>query len=214
MKAFIFDFDGVVVDSELYWDKLCLSTYQTFVPSFTEEDDRKLKGRNINDIYQMLVRDFHVRFSKEEYLGYLESMTNEIYGELTQLLPGIRELVALLQSWNIPTAIASSGERRWIERTLERLEMTDTFFPIVTAADVGIGKPDPAVYVETARQMGISPADCVALEDSSNGALAAKAAGMYCIGLHHKEGYNQNLDMTDKQIQRIEEITEEVLRGL
>lgn len=214
MKAFIFDFDGVIVDSELYWDKLCLPTYQTFVPSFTEEDDRKLKGRNINDIYQMLVRDFQVTFSKEEYLGYLESMTNDIYGELAQLLPGIRELVTTLQTWNIPTAIASSGERRWIEHSLERLNMANTFSPIITAADVGIGKPDPAVYLETARQMGISPADCVALEDSTNGALSAKAAGMYCIGLHHKEGYSQDLEMTDMQISSINELTEEILKRL
>jgi HAD superfamily hydrolase (TIGR01509 family) len=214
VKAFIFDFDGVIVDSEYHWDKHSLSTYKSLVPAYDEEYDKQLKGRNMHDIYNMLVRDFGVTFSKEEYAEHLKQLTDKIYGELTELLPGIASLVERLHRMNIPTSIASSGEREWIQWALERLGMKDAFFPIVTAFDVGIGKPDPAVYVEAARQMHVSPTDCVALEDSTNGVLSAKAAGIYCIGLHHQEGYIQNLKQADKQIQSMDELSVEILRSL
>lgn len=214
MKAFIFDFDGVVVDSEYHWDKHSLPTYKALVPAYDEAYDMQLKGRNTHDIYNMLVRDFGVTFTKEEYMAHIGQLTNQIYGELTKLLPGIESLVARLRAMNIPTAIASSGEREWIEAALKRLKMEQVFSPIVTAVDVGIGKPDPAVYLEAARLLNVDPTECVALEDSENGVLSAKAAGMYCIGLHHQEGYMQNLDNADVQIQLLEEITEEMLFSL
>ncbi len=214
MKAFIFDFDGVVVDSEIYWDKYSLPMHREIMPAFDEEYDKKLKGRNMHDIYDMLVQDLGLTFTREEYLAYMSTLTDRIYGELSALLPGIQSLVELLRSWHIPTAIASSGARVWIEGTLERLHMKDAFSPIVTAVDVGIGKPDPAVYLEAARLMNVSPADCIAFEDSTNGVLSAKAAGMYCIGLHHEFGYQQNLKQADKEIWKVEELTEEYLKTL
>lgn len=214
MKAFIFDFDGVIVDSELYWDKYSLEMNQKIMPAFDEEYDKQLKGRNMHDVYEMLVRDLGLQYSKEEYITHMRTLTDRIYGELAAVLPGIESLVNLLQSKNIPTAIASSGERAWIEGALKRLHLENVFSPIVTAVDVGIGKPDPAVYLEAARILNVLPAECVALEDSQNGVRSAKAAGMYCIGLHHEAGYRQNLDEADRQIRKVEELTEDILKDL
>lgn len=214
MKAFIFDFDGVVVDSEYHWDKHSLPTYKALVPAYDEAYDKQLKGRNTHDIYDMLIRDFGVTFTKEEYMAHVSKLTNQIYGELTKLLPGIEALVERLRAMHIPIAIASSGEREWIEAALKRLKMEGVFSPIVTAVDVGIGKPDPAVYLEAARLLNVDPKECVALEDSENGVLSAKAAGMYCIGLHHQEGYSQDLKNADKEIQLLEELSEDVLHSL
>jgi HAD superfamily hydrolase (TIGR01509 family) len=216
MRAFIFDFDGVIVDSENYWDAFTYDAYKEFIPSFTREYDRKLKGRNVNDIYEMIVRDFGPTLTKAEYMTHVAKLTDKIYNELTQLLPGVHELVALLRSKNIPMGIASSSQTDWIEATLKRLKMESVFTPIVTAQDVGIGKPDPAVYLEAAKQMGFDPTDCCAIEDSLNGLRAAKAANMTCIGLHHPTGggHAQDLSAADIEVNSLTEIDDAMIDSL
>lgn len=213
MKAVIFDFDGVIVDSEYHWDAESLKVYQSFIPSFTKEDDMNLKGRSVHDIYTMLKEKHGVTFSKEEYLAYLEEFTKRIYGELTKPMPGVREFIERLNANNIPMSIASSGQHDWINLALSRLELDGIFNLIVTAQDVGVGKPDPAVYREAARQMGFDPKDCVAIEDSTNGLRSAKGAGMKCIALHHTQGYIQDLSEADLVIEHFDELTDEVLAG-
>lgn len=214
MKAFIFDFDGVIVDSEIYWDRHTLSVYREMIPSFNREDDKKLKGRSIHDIYPMLVQDYGMALSKEEYMEHIRALTDKIYGEECALLPGLKELVARLHAGNVPTGIASSSQRDWIASTLKRLEYEDMFTPVVTAADVGVGKPNPAVYLEAARQMQAVPAECIAIEDSFNGVKAAKDAGMICIGVHHEEGYPQDLSQADIEINSLTEIDDKMLERL
>jgi HAD superfamily hydrolase (TIGR01509 family) len=210
-KAFIFDFDGVIVDSEIYWDRLSFESYLEIIPEFTKEYDSQLKGRNTNDIYDMLVRDFGLNMSKKGYYKHMQKITDKIYGELSNILPGIEELLGLLRAKKIPIAIASSSERSWIESTLKRLKMDGRFGPIITAADVGVGKPNPAVFLEAAKQVDAQPEYCIALEDSKNGVRAAKDAGMTCIGLHHKEGYQQDLTAADIEIWELSEITDALL---
>lgn len=210
-RGFIFDFDGVIVDSEKHWDELSYETYVKMIPAFTKEYDKQLKGRNMHDIYTMLVRDFGLDISKEEYVNALSALTDKIYGELCGILPGVKDLLSFLVGKGIPTAIASSSERPWIESTLKRLGMEGMFGPLITAADVGAGKPNPAVFLEAARIIGVEPEYCMVLEDSENGVRAAKNAKMTCIGLHHKEGYVQDLSDADIEIQTIDEITEDML---
>lgn len=214
MNAFIFDFDGVIVDSELHWDRDALAFYQTIIPSFTREDDKNLKGRNLNDIYKMLVSDYGVTMSKEEYNSLIDTFADRLYKEQTQLIAGTKELIERIRELKVPIAIASSGERRWINVVLERMNMTDVFNPIVLAADVGIGKPDPTVYLEAARILNVDPVTCVAYEDSTNGLRSAKSAGMTCVAIKHPWGYEQDLSLADMIVTSHDELTAEILRSL
>lgn len=205
--AVIFDFDGVVVDSELYWDAGTVDVYREMVPTWTEEDDRTLKGRNVHDIYEMLVRDHGATFDKQRYLDHIDAFATSIYAEKTQPMDGLLDLVDRIAAARIPIAIASSSERRWIDLALARLRIEEVFPVIVTARDVGRGKPDPAVYLEAARRLGVDPAACAAIEDSTNGILSAKAAGMTCIGLLHMGGaYAQDLSQADIIVDGLREI--------
>lgn len=215
MKAFIFDFDGVIVDSELHWDKDALGFYQTLIPSFTREEDKTLKGRNVQDIYKMLSSRFDPPLTLEEYLEKMDVFAGHIYEEKTKLLPGIPELLTRLQSRGIPIGIASSGVRKWIDIILERYNLGDAFPVIVMAADVGIGKPDPAVFRGAADALEIPPEECCALEDSTNGITSAKAAGMTCIALQHgPEYYQQDLSQADHIVKSIGEIDDGFLTEL
>ncbi len=211
MKAFIFDFDGVIVDSEIHWDALAFDLYRSVIPTLDPAYEQNLKGRNAHDIYNMLAQDYGLAMSREEFMIMLQTLTDKIYGELTKLMPGLVDLVRRLHQRGIPTGVASSSERHWLEWAAKRLGVDHLFDPVIVAADVGIGKPDPAVYLECAKRMGFAPNECVAIEDSKNGLISAKAAGMACIGLHHVEGYVQDLTGADIEINSLNEITDEVL---
>lgn len=213
MKAFIFDFDGVIIDSERHWDRDAYDVYHSFIPTFTREDDADLKGRNMHDIYKMLVEKFGITLTKDEYMEIIDRYASSVYREKSQLIPGVQDLIRRLQDAHVPMAIASSGERTWINIALERLNMANVFPLIVMAADVGIGKPDPAVYLEAARRLEVEPKDCIALEDSTNGVASAKAAGMTCIAITHPWGYTQNLSRADMIVKSMDEITMELLKS-
>ncbi len=114
MKAFIFDFDGVIVDSEIHWDAHAFDAYKEIIPAFTREYDKQLKGRNVHDIYDMMNRDFKLNMDKEAFMAHINKLTDEIYGKWSNLLPGLRELLEILKAKGIPVGIASSGERMWI----------------------------------------------------------------------------------------------------
>lgn len=185
MKAVIFDFDGVIVDSERYWDQGCLAIYQTMLPQWTTEDDKQLKGRSVHDIYPWLVKEHGLTLTKDEYMGRLHEFVRTIYEEQTQMIDGILELLEALQARRIPLAIASSSQRNWIDMALARFDIGHYFRYIVVAQDVGRGKPDPAVYIEAARRLDVPADECIAIEDSTNGLKSAKAADMFCIALQH-----------------------------
>lgn len=207
-QAVIFDFDGVILDSQRFWDEEVVHVYQQIIPSWTEADDKQQRGRNVHDIYPLLVERYGLTLSKDEFVEHIENFALSIYTRRADLVPGIRELVALCQDAKLPMGIASSSPILWIQSALERHNLDDTFDPIVTAQEVGKGKPDPAVYVEAARRLGIDPKDCVAIEDSKNGVASAKAAGMTCIGLQHlKSAVQDDLSAADRIVTSLREIT-------
>lgn len=211
-KAIIFDFDGVVVDSEVYWDTETIHEYRKMIPAWSEKDDQRLKGRSVLDIHGMLVKEYGFTWSMEEYMRAIDAFADGIYASRTQLMPGFRELHAMIRKAGLPIGLASSSMRRWIDLAAARLELSGAFDHIVVAKDVGIGKPDPAVYLEAARRLGIAPAHCTAIEDSRNGVAAAKAAGMTCIGLRHADGaIADDLSQADVIVGSLEDIDPELL---
>jgi HAD superfamily hydrolase (TIGR01509 family) len=100
-------------------------------------------------------------------------------------MAGVYETVGALQARGIPLAIASSAVRPSIEAILVRLGLRDAFPLIVDGSEVTHGKPDPEAYLLTARKLGVAPAECVVLEDSHVGVIAAKRAGMFCIAVRN-----------------------------
>jgi HAD superfamily hydrolase (TIGR01509 family) len=183
-KAIIFDLDGLLVDSEVIW---------------AEAEERLLgaRGKGYNDT---IPRDEFVGLRIDEFLDRLcvafnidesrESLYDELVGDMLQLVPdkvvqkpGARELLDYIRLHNIPCAIASSSPQSIIEAVAETQGWGDFVQVRLSAELVAKGKPAPDVYLEAARRLGFQPADCLALEDSPNGARAAIAAGMTCYAV-------------------------------
>ena len=121
-------------------------------------------------------------------------------------IPGIVELLEELRRQRIAIGLASSSPRSFIEAVLAKFKIREYFACVVSGEEMPAGKPAPDIYLEAARQLHVPPEQCVVLEDSRNGVLAAKRAGMTCIGFANPASGGQDLSAADRIVHAISEI--------
>jgi HAD superfamily hydrolase (TIGR01509 family) len=207
MDAVIFDMDGVIVDSEIHWKTTEGFFLQSLIPGWSANDQDRIIGIGVLDLYALLVDTYHLQKTQEEFLEIYQEMANEIYGQKVSLMEGFTELLTTLNTNHIPVALASSSPASWINIMLERFSLRDSFQVVVSADELkGQSKPSPAIYLLTATRLGIRPERCIAIEDSKNGVLSAKNAGMFCVGF--RNGFNnvQDLSIADIIIHHFAEL--------
>ena len=215
MDAVIFDMDGVIVDSEIHWKTTEGYFLQSLIPTWNMSDQDKIIGLAVHDLYALLVSTYQLAKTKEQFLELYQEMANEIYGQKVSLMEGFTELLSVLHANHIPVALASSSPQTWINIMLERFNLRQSFQAIVSADELeGEGKPSPAIYLLTAKRLGVHPTRCIAIEDSKNGVLSAKNAGMYCIGFRNGFNAEQDLSRADMIIHHFAELDWETLQSL
>ena len=186
IAAVVFDLDGVLLDSEAAWVEV--------KREFTEENGGHWKDSAQWDMLGMSSTEWS-RYMHDE-LGVPvppEQISSEVadrlacqYRERLPLLPGAVEAVrSLAGHW--PLGLATSSNRNVIDLVLEKAGLADAFAATVSSEEVERGKPAPDVYLETARRLGVEPAECVAIEDSTNGIRSAHAAEMAVIAVPNRD---------------------------
>jgi len=195
IEAFIFDMDGVIVDSELHWKSLEGYFLQSLVPDWKQADQGRIIGLSLDSLCTLLSTEYGLTRPKEEFLEEYHAIAEGIYTTRASLLPGFRDLLSLLHELRIPVALASSSPRKWINLVLDKFDLHEAFKVVVSSEQSGgVGKPAPDIYLFTARKLQVEPEGCVVIEDSKNGALSARSAGMYCIGF--RNGFNEEQDLS------------------
>lgn len=185
-KAFIFDLDGVIVDTAKYhylaWKELA----NQLGFDFTVEQNELLKGVSRVRSLEILLDLGKVQLSEDEKVKYLHEK-NEQYLQYiakmdhTEILPGIDELLQYLKSNNIPYSLGSASKNARL--ILQTLNLIDLFDAIVDGNDVSTAKPDPEVFLIAAEKLGKQPEECIVVEDAQAGIQAANSAGMTSIGI-------------------------------
>jgi len=215
VDAVIFDMDGVIVDSEIHWKTVEGYFLKSVIPTWSSSDQDKIIGIGVHDLYTLLSSEYGLQKTEEQFLELYQEMANEIYGQKVSLLAGFSGLLAMLNKYHIPIALASSSPRSWIDIMLDRFNLRAAFKAVVSADELkGEGKPSPAIYLLTAKRLGVSPAACIAIEDSKNGVHSAKNAGMFCIGLRNGFNEEQDLSRADMIISSFAELDQHVLLRL
>jgi len=178
LRAVIFDWDGVVVDSSAHhersWEILAA---KRGLPLPADHFKRGFGKKN-----NVIIPDLGWAADPAE-VDALAYAKEEIYRALVrekgiEPLPGVRELLAALREEKIPCAIASSTERANLDLPIDLMGLREFFQVIVSGEEVVHGKPDPAVFLLAAERLGLAPADCVVIEDALVGIEAARRAGM------------------------------------
>jgi HAD superfamily hydrolase (TIGR01509 family) len=182
-SSVIFDMDGVLLDSE----PLHYAALQTVLAreghEWTHADNERLLGTTVVDSFRIIAETVDLHSPIEAYIPLYD---DEVLRELQQPLTpaaGVLSLLHRLQALCVPLAVASSSLRSWISATLDSLEIAASFDVVVSGEDVDRGKPAPDIYLEAARQMGVDPDDCLAVEDAPNGIVSAHRAGMKVIAV-------------------------------
>ena len=209
MKAFIFDMDGVIVDSELLHSKMKRQTLADFGLRAEGFDLTHYMGRPSKDFFRdVLAAEPRPELTAKELAEHKHRLYLERLGsdEALQAIDGIAELLAALRAAGVKIGLASSSGRNVIEIILGRFGLRDYFDVIMSGQELPASKPDPAVYLLTAEALGVSPADCMVLEDASAGVTAAKRAGMYCIGYRNPHSGEQDFSAADRVVASVREI--------
>lgn len=192
MDAVIFDMDGVLIDSEPLWRQAEVSIFGKFGIHITEEMCFQTTGMRVDEV----VRYWSERLGKPETDPWLQIET-EMVDEVIRLvhlhaepMKGVLDLLAELQRKNIPLALCSSSPSRLINGVLEALKIRGYFKVVQSAEKEAYGKPHPAVYLQAALQLGMAPERCLAIEDSVNGCISAKAAKMKVVAVPEPHARN------------------------
>jgi HAD superfamily hydrolase (TIGR01509 family) len=183
--SLILDCDGVIVDSEIVHltEEIKLLGEMGLHYEIESYTDRFM-GLAIADFHAKLTQDFSIlglgHFPNDVFQQELDKRAWARIEDELQIIPGLRQLV---DSFPGPIAVASSSSQRKLHRKLSIVDMLDSFLPhVYSADDVHTGKPAPDLFLLASRQLGVNPQTCVVVEDSVNGILAAKSAGMKSIG--------------------------------
>lgn len=217
LEAVVFDFDGLVIDSEwaifetaaaafaAHGHELTIDAWATIIG--TNEDDDGLWWRTVCEAAGIS------GFSQQDFEVAYEAQPRE--RDQIPLLPGVVALLDQLDADGIPAGIASSSSRRWLERHTDRLGLRARFRTLVGRDVVGgVGKPAPDVYLKACADLGADPARSVALEDSAHGTTAAKAAGMAVVAVPSRITVHNDFSHADLVVDSLLDLDVEQLRAL
>ena len=180
--AVVFDLDGVLLDSEQVWNRAKEELVRERGGTWRDEAPHHMMGMSSPEWSAYLHDELGVDLDPGAISDAVVARLEEIYRERLPLLDGAAEAVERLAGrW--PLGLASSSNREIIDLFLELSGLGRLFEVTLSSEEVRRGKPYPDVYLEGARRLGAEPAACVAVEDSSNGIKAARAAGMAVIAL-------------------------------
>jgi HAD superfamily hydrolase (TIGR01509 family) len=181
ITAVIFDLDGLLLDSEVYWERARREYAQSLACQWSEQDELGVKGKNSRE----WAADILARcpgHSIREIIDGVTARMQALYRQHLPLLPGAVQVVRALAA-EYPLALASSSPPVLIQEALTDAGIRTCFRATVSSDDVGKGKPAPDVFLAAGRALGRPPAEIAVFEDSSAGIEAARAAGMRVIAV-------------------------------
>jgi HAD superfamily hydrolase (TIGR01509 family) len=185
IEAVVFDLDGVLLDSEQLWDTAREQLAKERGGRWHDRAQRDMMGMSSREWSRYMHETIGLPEPPEEINREVVERLAAAYRERLPVIPGAREAVERLAArW--PLGLASSSNRELIDLALELLGVRHLFGATVSSEEVARGKPAPDVYLEAARRLGVDPTRTAAIEDSHNGILAAKAAGMRVIAVPNR----------------------------
>jgi sugar-phosphatase len=216
IKAIIFDFDGIIVDSEPLWGEAEKQVFEGVGVNLTPEMCRATTGLNTPDTVQHWFNIFPWEGKSlfQVYKEITETMHTLIM-ERVDLKEGYLDVLQLFVDKHLTVAVASSSPLRLITAALKKFHIFNYFKIINSAENHDFGKPHPALYLGTASKLGLDPVHCLAFEDSFHGSIAAKAARMKLVAVPDETGFSsKRFDFADLKLSSLKEFTHEQFEWL
>ena len=215
IRAVIFDLDGVLIDSEERWARAKEALVRETGGRWKPEASHAMLGMSSPEWSRYLQEELGVPLSPEEINDAVVARMLQDYRRDLPLIEGARDAVLRLAGrW--PLALATSSNREVIDAVLEASGLAGAFAATVSSEEVARGKPAPDVYVEASARLGVAPGDAAAVEDSTNGLLAARAARMAVVAIPNRAfpPSDEALAAADVVLASISELTPAVIDAL
>ncbi|KAB8029173.1 hexitol phosphatase HxpB [Fluviispira multicolorata] len=208
IKHVIFDMDGVLIDSEPLWQLAEIDIFSTVGHDLNSEMCSQTTGMRMEDA-------INYWYSKKSWKNKSkETVSQEIVEKLIVLLkeqgeamPGVIEILDILKDHKITISLCSSSSLKIIQEVVKKLDIVDYFECIYSAESAKYGKPHPEAFLTVAAKMNTEPQNCLVIEDSFNGMIAAKAAQMKLVGIPDHKYYNlSKFDFCDLKLRSLREL--------
>lgn len=205
--AVVFDFDGTIVDTETPFFHAWREVYEGLGLELTVEEWSTCLGTHDSGFDPLT--DLAARVpgvDTESALARARLRKNELT-DLDTILPGIEDWLTACAELGLALAVASSSTHEWVNGILVRLALADRFGHLSCRTDEVPAKPAPDLYLRACEAIGVEPARAIAVEDSPNGVLAAKAAGLTCIAVPHALTSGLDLSAADLVVPSLADIS-------
>ncbi len=182
ISAFVFDVDGLLLDSELVYEEAWRVAAKKMNISQIQEVHKKCLGLSQTDAFELMTNFYGKDFDAQFFWKYTSDWSADYMNEKgVPLKKGTKEILSYIKSKNIKTAVATSSHKNFAQNLLVKSSLEPYFDVVVFGDQVKHSKPDPEIYRLSCEKLGIDPSECVALEDSPNGIKSAYAAGLKCV---------------------------------
>ena len=215
IEAIVFDMDGVLVDSEVYWDKSRVDFARDRGKTWTDEFQRLAMGRSTVGWAGVMQEKLALDESIDDIIAEMKARVIAHYEERMPARPGALESVSHMQRY-FRVGLASGSPTEIIKAVLSITGLDQLFEVMIYGDEVKRGKPAPDIYLEALKALGVSPAVSLGIEDSANGLRSLKAAGMFAVAAPSPDYPlpDDILALADAHISTLEDFTVDLVRGI
>ncbi|WP_294316221.1 HAD family phosphatase [uncultured Chryseobacterium sp.] len=199
LKAVLFDMDGVIVDTEPLHRKAYFKTFNDLEIEVSEDLYTSFTGASTKRVCDTLIDTFNLEQTFEEIAEIKRNYFKEYFyhDEDFNLIPGVKELIQHYYDNGIKLILASSATMTTINMVFEKFELEKYFMGKISGADLKESKPHPEVFLLAAKMAGEPVENCMVIEDSTNGILAAHRANIFCAAYRSPHSKNQDYTLAD-----------------
>ena len=213
IKAVIYDMDGVLIDSEPLWRQAEIETFAKVGLSFTDEMCMQTMGMRTSEVieYWYKITPWTGKTRKEVEDELMQRVTQLIIDE-GDAMKGVVYSLNYFKEKGLKIALASSSATSLITAVIKKLQIKEYFEVIESAEFLDFGKPHPEIFIKTARKLRVHANECLVIEDSFNGVLAAKSAMMKVVAIPDKESKtNARFVIADYKLDDLEQIKDIII---
>jgi HAD superfamily hydrolase (TIGR01509 family) len=198
---FIFDMDGVLIDSEPAHQQIFKKVFEELNLDFSVAYHHTLVGMAAVPMWEKIRSDFHIQTDARELMNFHKEFMYVSIKELDiQLVPGALELLQRLEDMQLKMSLASSSAEKLIHHFVDKFNIGSKFDFIVSGESLTRSKPFPDIFLKVAELYNLQPDRFLVIEDSNNGVRAAKSAQMQCVGYNNPNSGQQDLSLADEVI--------------